>query len=143
MKKKITIINILVLGFYLFHALSPLLYIVENAQAEEGLWGNQQDFILADYRSLAAEQNLLLKPSPGEEENPSSSPASRVLLKKKRALPASFKNIIEKLSLRYAKLFECEPPSEIALDIENIAGDNPNCPNGFQFYHSGTSPPSA
>lgn len=140
MKRKFTFLKVLVLGFYLFYALAPLMYSITEAQAEEQS-GSMPDL------SLAAPEHLVVDRGPssaalrqGDDSSPSA--ASHVLLKKKRAVPASLKNIIETLSLREAKLFECAPSFDIAKISTSIPDDRPVCPHGFQLCHSGISPPS-
>jgi hypothetical protein len=142
MKSKLTFINILVLSFYLFYALSPLMYSLESAQADEQS-GNLPGISLTKSQPSVADQNLLLTMSPKEDEDSSSGPVSRVLLKKKKAVSASFKSIIGQLSLCCVKFLEFAPSSEIATIATRIPGDRPICPHGFQLCHSGISPPSA
>jgi hypothetical protein len=140
MKRRFPFLKALVLGFYLFYALAPLLYSVADAQVEEqpgGLPG----------LTLVASETFFVDQSPssaslkqGDDSSPS---ASRVLLKKKRAVPASVKNIIETLSMCAVKLFESAPSSDITKIFTSIPDDRPVCPHGFQLCHSGISPPSA
>jgi hypothetical protein len=143
MKRKFTSINILVLGFYLFYALSPLMYSIESAQAADQS-ENQTCASFTDYRSRAVDdRNLLLVTAHEEDGDSTSVPVSRVLLKKKKAVSASFKSIIGRLSLCYVKFFEYVPSSDIANGSTRISDECPICPRGFQRYHSGISPPSA
>jgi hypothetical protein len=142
MKRRITILSVLVLSFYLFHALFPLLYSIESAQAEEQS-GTLPGSSITASQPFVVDQCLLSATSSKEGEDSSSAPASRVLLKKKRAVPASCKNIIEKLSLRYAKYLELARSSGLVTISARVSEDCPICPHGYQRYHSGISPPSA
>ncbi|HSB33350.1 MAG TPA: hypothetical protein VLG39_02725 [Nitrospirota bacterium] len=141
MKIKSTLLSVVVLGFYLFYALFPLLYSVENAQAEEQT-GNLPGLSIQASQHCFVDQSLLSAASPKQDDDSSPASSARVLLKKKRAVPASFKSIIETLSLCEVKLFECTPSSDITKISTIITDDRPVCPHGFQLCHSGISPPS-
>jgi hypothetical protein len=142
MKRRFTFITLLVLSFYLFHALSPLLYSAGGAHAADQS-ESRPDASLTGYKPSPAEHPRYLEPAQDKDGDSSSAPSSRVLLKKKRALATSSKDVIAKLSQHYAKFSHFTPPSEIANITLPIPEHRPICPNGFQLYHSGTSPPSA
>ena len=133
-------INILVLSIYIFHVLFPLLYSTRGANAEEA------DYAFASpvtvQRSIL-EQNLLLVSSGELDIDSPSTPAAQILLKKKRALASSFKEMVTKLISQFTKLSDFEPSLKIAFVFLQSPFDNLNCPNGFPYYHSGISPPSA
>lgn len=116
------------------------MYSIADAKAEEQS-ESLPGFSLRAPQPLFVEQRLSTA-SLKQSDDSSPSDASRVLLKKKRAVPASFKNIIETLSLCEVKLFECAPSSDITKISTIATDDRPVCPHGFQLCHSGISPPS-
>lgn len=141
MNRKGKFINFLVLSFYLFYALLPLLYSTGSAQTED--WPDHAYASLSHVQRPVLEQNLLLVPAEEQDADDSSADAAHVLLKKKRAIAPSFKQIIAKIFPQVAKFSDFEPSSKIALSPVQTPDDSPNCPNGFPYYHSGISPPSA
>lgn len=142
MKRRFTFITLLVLSFHLFHALSPLLYSAGDAHTADQS-ESQPETSLTGYKPSLAEYRMYLEPAQDKDRDSSSAPCSRVLLKKKRALATSFKDVIAKISQHDAKFSDFTPSSEIANIPLRIPGHSPICTNGFQFYHSGISPPSA
>lgn len=133
-------INILVLGFYLFYALLPLLYSAGSEQAEDRANASAS---LSPVQQSIFERTLLLVPAEDQDTHDSSAARSRILLKKKRAIPPSAKEIVAKLlPQQYAKFYGFELSFKISPAPPSIAGTRKS-PNGFRFYHSGISPPSA
>lgn len=133
-------INILVLSIYIFHVLFPLLYSTGSANAEAADYAYASPSTVQ--RSIL-EQNLLLVTSGEQDSDSPSAPAAHILLKKKRAIAPSSKEIVPKLILQFAKFTDFEPSLKIAVVFQQIPFDTLNCPNGFPYYHSGISPPSA
>jgi hypothetical protein len=135
MNKKGKFIYSAVLCIYLLYALLPLLYSTRSENAKDP----------ADYAyiSLSAvqrtKQNLLLLPA----EVPSSASDADVLLKKKRAIAPSFKDTVAKLFPQYVRFSHFEPSFKISFVPLQIPDHTLSCPEGFPYYHSGTSPPSA
>ena len=128
--KQSSLLTRLLLGFYLFYSLCPLLYSVNTARAEEGKESCWQ--IEAAYEPVSAVQEQ------AEIRSNAESDSAQVLLIKKRAISPSSKGIAGKLTL-------C--PVRNSLDsgskavVPPVTGKASTCPGGFQFYHSGTSPP--
>ncbi len=139
MNRRDKFINVLVLSFYLFYALLPLLYSTRSAQQETLSDHNYTSLTHVQLQVL--EQNLRFVPA--EDQDADDSSAGHVLLKKKRAIAPSFKDIIEKLFPHYAKFSDFESSFKISIVPLQIPDDTSNCPNGFPYYHSGISPPSA
>jgi hypothetical protein len=140
MNRKGKFINIAVLGFYLFYALLPLLYSTESAYAEE-----QADYAQSSHSTVQRsilEQKLLLVADEDNAEDASG--CAQILLKKKRAIAPSFKELVPKLFPLLTKFCDLHPddvkPSFAPLQISD---QTPSCPKGFQRYHSGIAPPSA
>ncbi len=140
MNRRVKFINVLVLGFYFSYAFLPLLYSTRSAQAED--WADDTYASLSTVQRSILEQSLLFVSSEEQGEHSSAS-SSHILLKKKRAIAPSFKQIIAKIIPQLAKFSDFEPSFKISLVPLQIPDDTPNCPNGFPYYHSGISPPSA
>jgi hypothetical protein len=140
-KRRYSFIVVLVVGFHLFYALSPLLYSAENAQPEAQLKAGSAAY-RAGGKLFVSDRALFLAPV-AEKEEDSSAPASRVLLKKKRALPASFKDMIRKLSSCQARFADSRPFMGIVIATVRVPCYSPRCSKGFTLYYSGASPPSA
>jgi hypothetical protein len=140
MNKRGKFTNILVLSIYIFYSLFPLLYATRAANAEEADYAYASPSTVQ--RSML-EQNLLLVPSGEQDSDSPSAPAAHILLKKKRAIAPSFKEIVPKLILQFAKFTDFEPSLKIAFVFQQVPFDTLTCPNGFPYYHSGKSPPSA
>jgi hypothetical protein len=143
MEKRRLFINILVLGLYFFHAISPLLYSAEGGQTEEQP-GYQLDVTPAGSLPLTVDQYQQM-PAPSLEKDGSSPsvPSTLVLLKKKRILPPSAKYILDVLYLKNAKSFDIDPSLEPVNFSLPFSDESPVCPHGYHLYHSGISPPSA
>jgi hypothetical protein len=139
MNKSGKFINILVLSIYLFSAFLPLLYSTRSANAEE----DYAYASLSTVRRSIIEQNLWLVPSDEQNADSSSDPAAHILLKKKRAIAPSFKEIVSKLLAQYANFPGFDPSFKISCVLLQIPDNALSCPNGFSYYHSGISPPSA
>ncbi len=120
------------LGFYLFYSLCPLLYSVSTARAEEGQECNWQIEAAFEPASTAKEQT---KFSSGAESD-----TAQVLLIKKRAISPSSKEIVGKLTL--CPVRNSFDAASKAL-VPPVTSHAVTCTDGFQFYHSGVSPPSA
>jgi len=140
MNKRGKFINILVLSIYIFYATFPLLYATSGANAEEADYAYASPSTVQ--RSIL-EQNLLLVSSGEQDVDSPLDPAAHILLKKKRAIATSFKEIVPKLISQFVKFSDFEPSFQIAFVFMHIPFDTLNCPNGFTYYHSGISPPSA
>jgi hypothetical protein len=130
------LIHILVLSVYLFYALLPLLYSTRSAEERANY---AYAALPTVQRSILGQRQLLV---PVEEQDAHDSSA-QVLLKKKRAIAPSFKQIIAKLFPHFAKFPAFEPSFKISLVPLQIPDNTPHCPNGFPYYHSGISPPPA
>ncbi len=129
--KRLSFSTALLLGFYLFYSLCPLLYSVGMARAEE-----RQGFEL---QMTAVGPQSSVKQSPAAVTSEVASEPSQVLLIKKRALGVSFKGLVGKLSLSPVKnTVDAISKTSIPPDSQETT----TCPGGFQFYHSGISPPS-
>lgn len=137
MNKTGKLINILVLSIYLSSALLPLLYSTKSANADEDHAYPSHSTVL---RSII-EQNLWLVPSDEQNADSSSAPDAHILLKKKRAIAPSFKEIVPRLFLHYANFPDFDPSLKISYVLMQIPSNALNCPNGFSYYHSGMSPP--
>jgi len=140
MDKRGKFINSLVLCVYLFYTLFPLFYSVRGTNAEGGGYVNPSSSTVQ--RSIAG-KDLLLVPSGERDLDGSSAPVEQILLKKKRALAPSFKEIVPKLFTQYVNLPDFDPSFKIASGLMQIPVSAQNCQNGFSYYHSGISPPSA
>jgi hypothetical protein len=123
-------INILVLSVYLCYSLFPLLYSLDVASPE------YQRGIRSSVHDDGTEPHIALLQSADES---AAAPGSCVLLKKKRAISISFKILPHTAATvsGLASAFETCDKAYRVLD------DRSDCPNGFRFYHSGVSPPSA
>ncbi len=128
--KRSSFLTRLLLGFYLFYSLCPLLYSVGAARAEEGKESRWQIEETFEPAATAREQTRV-----GSE---ASSDSAQVLLIKKRAISPTSKGIVGKLTF-------C--PVRNSFDAGSktlmppVTGKATTCPGGFQFYHSGISPP--
>ncbi len=129
--KRSSFLTRLLLGFYLFYSLCPLLYSVSAARAEEGKENSWQ--IEAAFKPASAKEQTRVT-------SEAASDSAQVLLIKKRAISPSSKGLAGKFSL-------C--PVRNSLDAGSNVLIPPDtqktttCPGGFQFFHSGISPPSA
>ena len=131
-------INALVLAFYVFYSIFPLLYCVGICPTDDQSLSSLSTRLTAAGHS-SAPQDLLKTDS--DVKDVSSEPVSLVLLKKKRAIVLSFKEIIGKLPYRYAKFSEGTPSQLVTGFALSSDTDNPVCSKGYPFYHSGMSPP--
>jgi hypothetical protein len=130
--KRFSFPTALLLGFYLFYSLCPLIYSVNLAPAEE-----RQG---PDLQMTAAGRQSSVERSPTTATSEVASDPSQVLLIKKRAIGVSFKGLIDKLSLCPVKnSIDAISKTPVPPDTQETT----TCPGGFQFYHSGISPPSA
>jgi hypothetical protein len=129
--KRSSFFTALLFGFYLFYSLCPLLYSVSMAPAEE-----RQG---PDLQLTAAGRQSSVERSPTTDTSEVASDPSQILLIKKRAIGVSFKGLVGKLSL-------CPVKNSIDAIAKTFvppdAQETTTCPGGFQFYHSGISPPS-
>jgi len=129
----------LVLSVYLFSALLPLLYSTKSANAEEAYAYAP----LATVQRSIREQKLWLIPSDEQSSDSASTPGAQILLKKKRAITPSFKEIVPKLFPQDAGFPNFDPSFKLSCVFLHVPDNALNSPNGFSYYHSGVSPPSA
>ncbi len=127
--KRFSFPTILLLGFYLFYSLCPLLYSVGMARAEEGQGNN--------WRPAAAGHPISTEWSQAGVRSEIASD-SWVLLTKKRAISASFRGLVNKPPL--------SPVNNAGKILSTIVAqpepqEATTCPDGFHYYHSGLSPP--
>ncbi len=130
--KRSSFFTALLSGFYLFYSLCPFLYSVNTARTEDEQ-GSRWQIEAADHPASSALSSVA-----GKSEVASDS--SQILLKKKRAINASFKGLAGKLSFCPVKnSVDAVSKTFMPPDTQETT----TCPGGFQFYHSGISPPSA
>jgi hypothetical protein len=135
----IKLTNVVVLTFYLLYALLPLMYSTGSVNA--GAWADGASAsVSADHRSIL-DQDMHLVAREGQSEH-SSDPFGHILLKKKRAIAPSFKEIVTKLFPQYAGSAYPEHAFKLSFVLEQMSEDSPHSPCGFLFLHSGVSPPS-
>ncbi len=131
MKRPSFLTKLLIL-FYLFYSLCPLLYSVNTAREEEWQECNWQIEAAFEPASPAKEQARV---SPEAESD-----FDQVLLIKKRAISSSFRGLVGKLTILPGR--NSFDTTSKAL-VPPVTGKAATCPGGFHFYHSGTSPPAA
>jgi len=136
--KKNKCIHILILAIYTFHAVFPLLYSIENAR-EVTQSKIQPEFVTTDSRSLGGVALRLVSPTHDQNGDDSDFP---VLLKKRRTITSSSKDLVEQLALLCSALPPVSLFNEGASILLCVTDDRPICPHGFQLCHSGVSPPS-
>jgi hypothetical protein len=133
MKRNRTLINVLVLCFYLFYSLFPLLYCLEFSHP-----GDQFVFQFSDFDEQHGNRENGFALQAGQREDSSSTPLSYVLLKKKRALTISFK-VLPQLAVMFSGFAPVFGTNETATQVLDVRVKSSG---GFQFYHSGISPPA-
>ncbi len=117
MNRRVKFINVLVLGFYFSYAFLPLLYSTRSAQAEA--WADDTYASLSTVQRSILEQSLLFVSSEEQGEHSSTS-SSHILLKKKRAIAPSFKEIVPKLFSHYANFSGFDPSFKISCVLLQI-----------------------
>ncbi len=127
--KRSSFLTRLLLGFYLFYSLCPLLYSVSAARAEEGKENSWQ--IEAAFEPASAKEQTRVT-------SEAASDSAQVLLIKKRAISPSSKGLVGKLTLCPVRNSFDSGSKTLALPVTGMAATGPG---GFPFYHSGVSPP--
>ena len=139
-------VTTVLLCVYVLYAVSPLAYdtISNQPGACCAQCGGQTKtiklFIIEAFLSAVMGES---KNDHGSAQDHSCPDSDHILLKKKRALRTSVVNLIAILSTHTTKRLGIPDPQTgpvVAVQFEGIALQ---CPNGYQFLHSGTSPPSA
>ncbi len=128
--KRSSFLTRLLLGFYLFYSLCPLLYSVSAARAEEGKENYWQ--IEAAFEPASAKEQTRFT-------SEAASDSAQVLLIKKRAISPSSKGLVGKLTLCPVRNSFDSGSKTLVLPVNGMATTGPG---GFPFYHSGVSPPS-
>lgn len=139
MSRKTNNLTLVVLGFYLFYALLPLLY--STSMNAGGCPGSAYSGLHASEQAVL-DQELQLVPAHESTADPSGS-AAQILLKKKRAIAPSSKEMAVKLFSLFAAFAHVDPTVKASFISVPAAHPAVTCPNGFQRYHSGASPPVA
>lgn len=142
MKNKTGSLSVLVLIFYLVHVVFPLLYSADAARAYDGT-GTPTDISSARQDPSRPDLAGLSAVSRDQGEDDASADPSGILLKKRRALSSSFKDLFSKASLQVSKISTVEFSFGTTGIPVATPVSIPICPNGFPFRHSGPSPPSA
>jgi hypothetical protein len=140
MKTRDKFLHFAVFGFYLCYALLPLLYstTVDNA---ESLIDPAYASPLSAQPSIL-NQNLFLIAA--EDRHTASAPATaEVLLKKKRAITPSVKNTGARLFSHSERFTRFASSFKNSFLLWRTPVHALNCPDGFPYYYSGISPPSA
>ncbi len=143
MKNSLRHVNFVLIFVYLIYVISPLAY--DTVALQPGDVNHRPGDTEWTIKLYAADVILsaLLPQSEQDKGRDDESSGDHILLQKKKALRTPAPKIIALPSLRSSKRVK-EPPVHEGLDYGTSQPDaGPTCPNGYQFQHSGTSPPAA
>jgi hypothetical protein len=130
-------VNIVMIVFYLFYALLPLLYTAESGILEEHA-GNAYTHQASDLRATDSIIQFLVPPE--EQDNSEASTGPDFLLKKKRTIAPSLKDALTESFPSLVKNSDFE--ALFKTPFASLETDNTlNCLDVFVYYHSGISPP--
>jgi len=142
MKKHLSSISLFLVCMYALYAVSPLSYDTVNIQPNDPANGfNEKERTIKLYALDVILSALLDLREHGPAKNDSSK-EDHILLIKKRALRTSLTQLISQLSSQSEKRLDVPPDHENFLNTEPLWGAVSTRPNGYQFLHSGASPPS-
>jgi len=140
MKKYLLTVNYILLFVYFIYALSPLAYDNISTHPEHPDCLCQPSKIIKLYAVDVLLSTVALN---GQKTDDDASSQDHILVRKKKALRTSVVKLIAQLSLLSTKRADLCPSQAIWTDAALTAQTRLNCPQGYEFLHSGTSPPSA